>query len=56
MRGSQIVSHPKVDRAALEAVWHRLRTGKIINLISHSDAFISILLGAFDRPDPFDPR
>jgi hypothetical protein len=42
----------KLDRAALEAVWHRLRTVKMIILISPSDASVAILLAAFDRLDP----
>jgi hypothetical protein len=46
----------KLDRAALEAVWHRSRTVKMINLISPSDAFVAILLAAFDRLGPLDPR
>jgi hypothetical protein len=47
---------PKVDRAALEAVWQAITHGKMINLISSSVAFVAIFLAAFGRLDPFDPR
>jgi hypothetical protein len=47
---------PKLNRAALEAVWQAIAHGKMINLISPSVAFVAILPAAFGRLDPFDPR
>jgi hypothetical protein len=37
---------PKLDRAALEAVWRAIAHGKMINLISPSVAFVAIFLAA----------
>jgi hypothetical protein len=56
MRGSQIDLDPKLDRAALGAVWLPIAHGKMINLISPSVAFVAIFLAAFGRLDPFDRR
>jgi hypothetical protein len=56
MRGSHIDLDPEVDRAALEAVSHRLRT---VNGQSHFPfcfAFVAIFSGCFGRLDPFDRR
>jgi hypothetical protein len=47
---------PKVDRAALEAVWQAIAHGRMINLISPSVAFVAIFPAAFGRLDPFDPH
>jgi hypothetical protein len=37
---------PKVERAALEAVWQAIAHGKMINIISPSVAFVAIFLAA----------